>query len=204
LFAPYGKAETLRQDMLMAAVRKTLADGPELPRDEKSFANWLDSHRADFVSNGEAIAVQCHEILLAHHNVRKQLKGKVSFATAFIYADIAAQMDRLVYPGFVYDTPQEWFNELPRYLNAADKRLNRTSGIPASENLLVDELTEFWQRFDSRLTSLTDTQQYSPDLIEYRWMLEEYRVSLFAQTLGTRFPISAKRLEKQWQKVIAE
>lgn len=204
LFAPFGKAETLRQDMLMATVRKTLANSGPLPHDEKAFEAWLDSNRGEFVSHGEALAVQCHDILLAHHKVRKQLKGKVSFATAFIYADVAAQLDRLVYPGFVFDTPELWFNELLRFLNAADKRLNRTSGIPASENLLVDELKEFWQRFESRQTSMNETQQYSEDLTEYRWMLEEYRVSLFAQTLGTRFPISAKRLEKQWQKVIAE
>ncbi|WP_196157657.1 ATP-dependent RNA helicase HrpA [Reinekea sp. G2M2-21] len=204
LFAPYGKAESLKQDMLMASIRQALPLDDVLPRSETDFLAWLEQGRGDFVTAGEALAVQAHDILLAHHRVRKQLKGKVSFATAFIYADVAAQLDKLVYPGFLTNTPPNWRSELVRYLNAADKRLNRSSGIPAAENMQVDELANFWQRFSQREKMLNDTQQYSADLIEYRWMLEELRVSLFAQTLGTRFPISAKRLEKQWQKVIAE
>lgn len=204
LFAPYGKAEELRKDILMASLRRALPVNEGGPRTEAQFKQWLEQHRAEFVETGEALAREVHDILLAHHSVRKQLKGKVSFATAFMYADIAAQLDQLVYPGFLYETPDQWIGELPRYLQAADKRLNRTSGVPASENMLVDELQNFWQRFSNRAKMLHETQQYSDDLIEFRWMLEEYRVSLFAQTLGTRFPVSSKRLEKQWQKVIAE
>jgi ATP-dependent helicase HrpA len=204
LFAPYGKAEALKQDMLMASIRQALPLDDVLPRSEADFMAWLEQGRGEFVTVGEALAVQAHDILLAHHRVRKQLKGKVSFATAFIYADVAAQLDKLVYPGFLTNTPPIWRGELVRYLNAADKRLNRSSGIPAAENMQVDELANFWQRFSQREKMLNDMQQFSADLIEYRWMLEELRVSLFAQTLGTRFPVSAKRLEKQWQKVIAE
>jgi ATP-dependent helicase HrpA len=204
LFAPFGRAEELKKDMIMAALEMALPLDDEQPRDEKSFNRWLENGRANFVNCGEHIAQQSHDILLAHHKVRKQLKGKVSFATAFIYADVAAQLDQLVYVGFITKTPPVWREQLVRYLDAAHKRLNRSSGIPASENMLVDELQNFWQRFNSRQKLLSETQQFSPDLIEYRWMLEELRVSLFAQTLGTRFPISTKRLEKQWQKVIAE
>jgi len=205
LFAPYGKADALKQDMLMASLQLALplSDG-QIPRSEQQFDDWLEKGRANLVECGERIALQTQEVLLAHHRVRKQLKGKVSFATAFIYADVANQLDHLIYAGFITKTAPLWREQLMRYINAADKRLNRTSGIPGSENMVVDELGEFWQRFDGRLKSMNETQQYSPDLLEFRWMIEEYRVSLFAQTLGTRFPISAKRLEKQWQKVIAE
>lgn len=204
LFAPYGKSEDLRRDILMASIRRTLPVNGGGPRTEAEFEQWLDTHRSELIETGEAVARLTHDILLAHHSVRKQLKGKVTFATAFMYADIAAQLDQLVYPGFLYATEDHWLAELPRYLQAADKRLNRTSGVPASENMLVDELQNFWQRYSNRAKMLNETQQYSADLVEFRWMLEEYRVSLFAQTLGTRYPVSAKRLEKQWQKVIAE
>lgn len=204
LFAPYGKADALKQDMLMASLQAALPFEDELPRSQSSFESWLEKGRSQFIEQGEGVARLAHDILLSHHTVRKQLKGKVSFTTAFIYADVAAQLDQLVYPGFLSKTPQHWLSEFPRYLSAADKRLNRTSGIPASENMLVDELQEFWQRFETRDKVLNDTQQFSEDLLEYRWMIEELRVSLFAQNLGTRFPVSAKRLNKQWQKVIAE
>lgn len=204
LFAPYGKAQDLKQDLLMAGVQSALAVEDKLPRSKDEFIAWLEAGRADFVSKVEQVALETHDILLLHHKVRKQTKGKVSFATAFIFADVAGQLDQLIYPGFISTTAPQWRSQLPRYLSAIDKRLNRSSGIPASETMLVDELKELWQRYEKQHQKLTGSQLLSEDLEEFRWMIEEYRVSLFAQTLGTRFPISKKRLEKQWQKVMSE
>lgn len=203
LFAPYGKAEDLKQDMLFAAVKRAMP-ADRAPRTKTEFEQWLSEGKVELHEQGERLAHEVHDILLAHHKVRKQLKGKVSFTTAFIYADVASQLSHLVYPGFICNTPTENFNDLLRYLEAADKRLNRTSGIPASENMVVDELSEFWQRFEARKNTLKAQQQSSLELEHFRWMIEEYRVSLFAQTLGTKYPVSAKRLHKQWQKVTAE
>jgi ATP-dependent helicase HrpA len=204
LFAPYGKADLLKQDILMGSVQATLANGTQLPRTRVDFMNWLEAGRAELIEKGEHLALQVHDQLLAHHKVRKQLKGKVSFATAFMFADVASQLDNLIYPGYVSQTQAGGFGQLLRYLQGAEQRLNRSSGVPASENMIVDELNEFWQRFNAKYKASQQMQQYLPDLMEYRWMLEEYRVSLFAQKLGTRFPVSAKRIEKQWQKVIAQ
>ncbi|TCS42046.1 ATP-dependent RNA helicase HrpA [Reinekea marinisedimentorum] len=204
LFAPYGKADNLRQDMLFASVQAALPLNADMPRTEQDFLRWLEKGRADFVSVAEQLAKEVHDVLLLHHKVRKQIKGKVSFATAFIFADIAAQLDNLIYPGFIAKTPAYWRSELPRYLSAIDKRLNRTSGIPSSETMVVDELKELWQRYLKHNEQLSSSQRISEDLTEFRWMIEEYRVSLFAQSLKTRFPVSKKRLEKQWQKVVAQ
>ncbi|TXR53288.1 ATP-dependent RNA helicase HrpA [Reinekea thalattae] len=204
LFAPYGKSESLKQDLLFAAVKESLPLNDELPRSESSFKSWLDQGRGDFSAIAEKKATELHDILLAHHKVRKQIKGKVSFATAFIFADVASQLDNLIYPGFISNTESEHWQNLPRYLSAVDKRLNRTSGIPASETMVVDQLKEYWQRFTKYSTVLESSQRLSAELIEFRWMLEEYRVSLFAQSLGTRFSVSQKRIEKQWQKVIEQ
>ncbi len=206
LFAPYGKADNLRQDILWAALRAALTKNQteHLPRTRTDFDNWVDKGRSELVPEGERIAREVHDILTKHHKVRKQLKGKVTFATAFVYSDIAAQLDNLVYPGFVSATPEAWRTEIPRYLEAADKRINRSGGIPARENLVVDELAEFWQRYDKKRKALKEQQRLSEALTEFRWWLEEYRVSLFAQTLGTKVTVSNKRLEKQWQAVLAE
>lgn len=204
LFAPYGKADPLRQDMLWATLARTLNRGGKLPRTRSAFTAWIEAGRGELVEQGEQLARQVHDVLHRHHQVRKQLKGRVTFATAFLYADVAAQLDQLVYPGFVSATPAEWFTELPRYLEGADRRLNRAGGIPAREQFWVDELAGFWQRYQSKQRTLAEQQMVSPALTEFRWLLEEYRVSLFAQTLGTRVPVSAKRLEKQWQQVLAE
>jgi len=201
LFAPYGQADRLKADILWAALDDALSD--DLPRDRAAFEAWLEQGRGDLVDAGERLAKLAHEVLQRHHQVRKQLKGKVSFATAFIYSDIATQLDRLVYPGFVSQTPTQWRTELTRYLDAADRRLNRSGGIAGNENLLVEELANFWQLYQTKADALQQQQIPSEALTEFRWMLEEYRVSLFAQTLGTRHPVSAKRLNKQWQQVLA-
>lgn len=204
LFAPYGKADELKQDLLWAALQSALLTSSELPRTEQDFRQWLDAGRGHLVEQGQALATWLHQVLQLHHQVRKQLKGKVTFATAFVYADVAAQLDHLVYPGFIAAMPEEWRNELPRYLEAAHKRLNRSAGIPRQEHLWVDELAEFWQRYQQKHKNLSEQQRVNPKLTEFRWLLEEYRVSLFAQTLGTRVPVSAKRLNRLWQEVIAE
>ena len=204
MFAPYGKAEALKQDLLWAALQSALLCKEPLPRTEQAFREWLDAGRGHLVEKGQALATWLHQVLQLHHQVRKQLKGKVNFATAFVYADVAAQMDRLVYPGFISAMPDTWRNELPRYLEAADKRLNRSGGIPRQEHQWVDELAEFWQRYQQKHKNLSEQQRVNPTLSEFRWLLEEYRVSLFAQTLGTRVPVSAKRLNRLWQEVIAE
>ncbi|MFQ3280922.1 ATP-dependent RNA helicase HrpA [Reinekea sp.] len=204
LFAPFGKADALKQDMLMGAVQATLADDSSLPRSKADFLTWIEAGRSQIIEQGEQLALQVHEQLLEHHKVRKQLKGKMSFTTAFMFTDVKSQLDHLIYPGYISQTERSVFSQLLRYLQGAQVRLNRSSGVPASENMIVDELNEFWQRFSSKNKTSLQMQQYLPELIEYRWMLEEYRVSLFAQKLGTRFPISAKRMDKQWQKVIAQ
>lgn len=204
LFAPYGKADALKQDLLWATLQSTLLGEASLPRTEQDFRAWLDAGRGQLVEQGQALAVWLHQVLQRHHQVRKQLKGKVNFATAFVFADIASQLDQLVYPGFITATPDDWRGELPRYLDAADKRLNRSGGIPRQEHQWVDELAEFWQRYQQKHKNLSDQQRVNPKLTEFRWLLEEYRVSLFAQTLGTRVPVSAKRLNRLWQEVVAE
>lgn len=201
LFAPYGQADRLKADILWAALDAALA--ADNPRDRAAFNAWLESGRGELVEAGERLARLVHEVLERHHQVRKRLKGKVTFATAFIYSDIAAQLDRLVYPGFVSATPEPWRSELPRYLDGAQRRLDRSGGIPGNENLLVEELAHFWQRYEAKADALRQQQIPSETLTEFRWLLEEYRVSLFAQTLGTRVSVSAKRLEKQWQRIEA-
>ena len=80
-------------------------------------------------------------------------------------------------------------------------RLEKLSGNEARDRAATEEIAEFWQRYEQQTAKTSATGSFDPELQRYRWMIEEYRVSLFAQSLGTAFSISAKRLEKQWQKV---
>lgn len=204
LFAPFGKASALSQDIALASIRATLPLPEQAPMSEADFLRWMGSASSEFAEQFRQMADFAQQLLHAHHGLRKQLRGKVSFAMAFVYADIAGQLEQLIYPGFLMGTPVDWLGQLPRYLQAIERRLNRSSGIPAFENRQVEEVQHYWQQCRERQQQLNAKQQISAELVEYRWLLEEYRVSLFAQTLGTRCPVSAKRLDKQWQKVLAE
>ncbi len=201
-FAPFGQAQALMEDLLQAAfMRVFAADWRQLPRCPQAFAEQLQQGRAQVIEQGLQLGAQLEQILALHHRLAKQLKGKVSLVTAFMFSDIKAQLAELIYPGFISKTPPEWFEHLPRYLQACDLRLNRASGINAREQHWVEQLRQYQLRYQQRLNEQQKVLQFDPELEKFRWLLEEYRVSLFAQSLGTSEPVSDKRLEKQWQLV---
>jgi ATP-dependent helicase HrpA len=111
--------------------------------------------------------------------------------------DIATQLQRLVPKRFVVDTPYAQLQHLPRYLKAITMRLDKLRADPARDAARLAELrpleSRYWRRVAER-KGVTDAR-----LDEYRWLIEELRVSLFAQELRTPQPVSVKRLDKAWQ-----
>ena len=91
---------------------------------------------------------------------------------------------------------------LPRYLQAIQSRLQKLPGTDGkADQLATVELQKFWERYAKKLDDHRVQGRVDSELLKFRWLLEEYRVSIFAQQLGTSQPISAKRLEKQWELV---
>ena len=115
--------------------------------------------------------------------------------------DIKAQLANLVYPGFVRQTPAEWLKEYPRYLKAIEQRLDKVGSQLQRDRVWSGELAGYWEQYQARAAKHAQEGKRDPELILYRWMLEEYRVSLFAQQLGTKMAVSDKRLNKQWAAV---
>ena len=144
----------------------------------------------------------CHEVLKLNHEILKKLKGKIPLALAFIYSDIRFQLENLVYVGFLHQSGREWLQELPRYLKAILLRLEKAGLNRGREQLWSDELNQLWQKYQTKAEQLEQREGSAAALAPYRWMLEEYRVSLFAQQLGTKVPVSAKRLDKLWSELV--
>ncbi|WP_122300692.1 DUF3418 domain-containing protein, partial [Pseudomonas syringae] len=115
--------------------------------------------------------------------------------------DIKAQLSKLVYPGFVRETPAAWLKELPRYLKAIEMRLEKLPGQVQKDRVWSIELAGLWAQYQARADKHAQEGKRDPELALYRWWMEEYRVSLFAQQLGTKMPVSDKRLSKQWSQV---
>lgn len=120
-------------------------------------------------------------------------RGAASARTAATRADVRAQLDSLVRPGFVAGTGLPRLRDVQRYLRAALHRLERAATNPR-EALLQDGIDGVEAAYADLLDSLPPTRRGSAEVTDIGWMIEELRVSLFAQTLGTAHPISEKRL----------
>jgi ATP-dependent helicase HrpA len=120
-------------------------------------------------------------------------------AQAAVVADIEAQLKRLMGKSFVVDTPFERLQHYPRYLKAIGVRLDKLKANPARDAQLMAEYGPLWTNYERRAIQLAKMGTVDPQIEQFRWLLEELRVGLYAQELRTPVPVSVKRLEKQWE-----
>ncbi|CAN0572189.1 unnamed protein product, partial [Laminaria digitata] len=198
MFAPIGRASVLLDDLLLAtAMQHFLGDG--VPRTAEAFDALFDRHRGDFIPALEEADQRLYQAMSGYQKVAKQLKGKISLALASSMADLKFQLENLVYPGFLVATPPEWLAEFGRYFEAALVRLEKMPREMGREREFLHTIEPLWSRYASKRDELLRQGVRDPELIVYRWMLEEFRVSFFAQQLGTVMTVSVKRLERQWE-----
>jgi len=201
LYREWGRLAELVEDILLASVDNCILAGIEpLPRNGEALIQLAESRRSDWAVQVEQLADRVLQILKAAHALKSRLSGKINLAHALSLADIKQQLNELIYPGFVRQTPHPWLKQLPRYLSAMEKRLEKLPAQTARERIWTAELNALREQYQKRARKQANAMM-NPLLQEYRWLLEEYRVSLFAQTLGTCQPVSAKRLEKLWQEI---
>jgi ATP-dependent helicase HrpA len=202
-YAELGTSEQLKQELVELAAERAFLTESAPVRDKAAFdarlsAGWKKIGPA-MKETGEIV----RDILGSRHTGRGTTRGKASLAFAPTIADIREQLAHLVPRGFIGGTPYEQLRHLPRYLNAIRIRLEKlqNAGLHRDARWMA-EIMPPWRRYVERTAPPGPGEQESkpvdPDLQTYRWMLEEYRVSLFAQELGTAIPVSAKRVEEQW------
>ncbi len=201
IFSPLGAKESLLDDLLSAILDKVFLDGRPLPRAKQDFEQCVTTNKGNLISMANEMATQLYRVLASYQGVAKRMKGSIPLPWSRIYGDIQFQLKQLIYPGFIGNTPLFWLGQLPRYFKGIEVRLERFQNHLNKENQFVSELEGLWQTYHKQKKAHDDKALYDPELVKYRWMLEEYRISLFAQSVGTLEPISAKRLAKQWQDV---
>ncbi len=203
LYRDMGRVDALVEDILLASLDSCILEGVEpLPRDGAALAALAEQKRGAWTEHAERLAKLTLEILKLWHALQKRFKGKIDLAQAVALNDIKKlQLSNLVYPGFVRETPAEWLKELPRYLRAVEQRFDKLAGQLQKDRVWSGELNACWAQYQARLSKHRQEGKRDPQLVLYRWMLEEYRVSLFAQQLGTKLPVSDKRVSKQWSLV---
>jgi len=199
LFAKVGSKQALVDDLLLAVFTQVVATHP-LPRSANELTERLKATESELIPYATSLLTRIEEALKGHLAVTKVLKGKLNFALALVYSDVSAQMQRLVYPGFIRDAG-EWLSEYPRYTEAALIRLEKAARERGRDQMMMQDVQALEARFDARRKSERRGAAEDPELVAFGWWIQELRVSLFAQQLGTQMPVSVKRLEKRWEEI---
>ncbi|KAG0163260.1 hypothetical protein DFQ30_000454 [Apophysomyces sp. BC1015] len=189
-----GTQEELREQLIDAALDRACLPLP-LPDDNASFAARRDEGRARLSLLAQEIARLTGQILGEYAALVKKLAQAKGFGAA--HADMQQQLGALMTRRFVIDMSYVQLAHFPRYLKGMSLRIDKLRADPARDQRLAAELAPLVQRYQRALSQrggAADAQ-----LAEFRWLLEELRVSLFAQALRTPMPVSVKRLHKVWE-----
>ena len=191
-------ADTLRDDLTQAVCDRAFIGEDELPRNEKAFKEQIKRARSRLPAVKEALSRYLQETAAAYAELNGKL-GKHPLTHL-----LRQRLQTLLAAGFATRTPWAQWPRLPIYLKAMTLRLEKYSSNPARDAAReadIQELEQMWQ--DKVQSLLKQNQPVSDDLAAFRWMIEELRVSLFAQELKTPYPVSVKRLLKEWESLLS-
>ena len=193
--------DALIEDILLAAVDGYLPADALGVRDPARFALMEADCKATLTGRARQMEALLGEVASAFQSVlaRREALQKPGFQDA--RADIEAQLARLVRPDFLVRVPPVWRERIPVYLRAIDARIEKLGGRLVKDRDCVRELAALQERLDSWHKRNPTADPDADVVAEYRWMIEEYRISLFAQQLGTVGPVSRKRLDKLWEEL---
>jgi ATP-dependent helicase HrpA len=190
---PNGSVPALLDDCVTAALDLLLDRHGGPPADDAGFARLQASVRAELPATTYDIVVTVARILATSHDVSARVSGTAAPTVLPAWLDIRGQVARLVHPGFVTATGATRLPDLLRYLNAVQRRLDALSA-PGRDRERQARVETVEQEHAAWLAGLRAEQRTAPEVRAVRWMLEELRVSLFAQQLGTPYPVSEKRI----------
>ena len=198
-----GTCAEARRDLVGRAVTRVFLSSSDAIREPSRFEAVLAAGRGEF-ADGLAVAVDgALSILRKARAVRRLIDAPDLHAPAASLDDVRRQLDGLVHHGFLATTPDEAFASLPRYLEALRVRLEKLRRGGANDARRLAEILPLQRRLESKVRDIRARGRRDTELARHRWMLEEYRVSVFAQELGTAFSVSRKKLDEQWMRVAA-
>ncbi|HFC8140492.1 TPA: DUF3418 domain-containing protein [Neisseria meningitidis] len=187
-------ADTLRDDLTQAVCDRAFIGEDELPRNEKAFKEQIKRARSRLPAVKEALSRYLQETAAAYAELNGKL-GKHPLTHL-----LRLRLQTLLAAGFATRTPWAQWPRLPIYLKAMTLRLEKYSSNPARDAAReadIQELEQMWQEKNDGLVK--QGLPVSDDLTAFKWMIEELRVSLFAQELKTPYPVLVKRLMKMWE-----
>jgi ATP-dependent helicase HrpA len=196
LYSELRTGRELREDLLDRLMGALFLEGQPDIRSADQFEKRLKDRRTELVLKADEMARIAQTVLQLYGEVQAKLKTRPASPTK---QDIFEQLGLLVYAGFWITTPYAHIKEMPRYFKAILHRLDKSAQDSARDQKQYNELAPHWQRYWNVIKAAKG--RLLPEREVYRWSLEEFRVSLFAQMLKTPHPVSAKRLEEAWKRL---
>jgi len=193
LYAPLGSCTALREQIFLAAAARVFLGHSAWPRDADTFAQTLTAHQGQLFACVQDLAQQTTGILTQWTHLRQRLAGNLPLSWIEAARDIHDQLAWLVPPDVLLHTPPEYWGELPRYLLAIDRRLQRLERFPDKDRRWRVDIEPLW----TKIRGWWERSPQDPAVLQLRFRLEELRVSLFAQELGTREKVSVIRLARE-------
>ena len=188
----------LRDDLITAICDRAFIGEDDLPRTNAEFIKLKQRARTRLPAVSEAIARQAQAIAIEYQLLLTQ-QLKMPATVNRLKKDVESQVQLLVYKNCFTQTPWEYLQNIPRYLKALRLRIEKHPANPDRDGKNATSVGAIWQKWQDKISSLNQANLDIPqNLMDYRWLIEELRVSLFAQELKTPFPVSIKRLEKVW------
>jgi ATP-dependent helicase HrpA len=195
-FNPFGQINALIDDCVDSAINFLIDHNQQDDiRDEASFARLLARVKGELNELVVDIAKKVEQGLTTAHSINKRMKGNVPLAMINAHRDIKQHLEHLVYPGFVCQVGVTRLDDWNRYIAAIAKRLDKVAIDPTKDRMHQLNVEKIEQQYQSALAKVPKGQVIPEYLLQVRWMIEELRVSFFAQQLGTPSPISVKRIQ---------
>ncbi|GGM45787.1 ATP-dependent helicase [Micromonospora sonchi] len=191
---PHGGVQALIEDTAGAAIDKLIADAGGPAWDAEGFAALRDKVRAGLVDTVVEVMDRVRAVLAAAYAVQQRLGATRNLAVVAALADIRNQLTGLVHAGFITETGYARLPDLLRYLTAIERRLDRLPGNPPRDKSQQDRIAVVQREYDEMLAALPASRRNSAAVRQIRWMIEELRVNVFAQGLGTPYPVSEQRI----------
>jgi ATP-dependent helicase HrpA len=194
-------SDRLRQELVDASCDRAFFVEDDPVRDAAAFHARVVKAKTRIADVANEVCRVMNEILTEYQALRPRINQPGVPVWQRAMTDIRNQLKALLPPGFVVSTPLPRLKQFPRYLAAIQFRLDKFSINPAKDAQWMQQIHTWWQAWQGRMQADRERGAYDPRLEEFRWMLEELRVSLWAQQLKTPYPVSFKRLEKAWSEL---
>ncbi|MDB5292515.1 MAG: hrpA [Phycisphaerales bacterium] len=201
-FSTVGNCDELKRDLMSAIVGRALFhDGEDVRTQAEFIRRATDGWRRLSITANELTAL-ADQILTEYQALNRELSRVYPPLMQPAARDMRDQLAHLVFRGFLSHTPHEWVGHLPRYLKAMNIRLRKLNNAGLNrDTIALDQVAPLWEDYKLRATGFRRVGKYDASLVQFRWMMEELRVSLFAQELKAAVPVSVQRLEKLWEQV---